>query len=98
MRSGVPQTFEDVDFAGRLRSGLFRFGGHAAKTAHDAGRTPLRIGAERHERFCQGSLKGADSELGKTHDIVLWLTQHFAWKETDYKKRTVQQIVARGRR
>ena len=45
--------------------------------------------------FAREVSKGADSELGKTHDIVLWLTQHFAWKETDYKKRTVQQIVAR---
>ncbi len=27
---------------------------------------------------------------------MLWLAQHFDWKETDYQKRTVQQVIERG--
>ncbi len=40
--------------------------------------------------------EGTDSELGETRAIVLWLTQNFDWKATDYQKRTVQQIIERG--
>ncbi len=46
--------------------------------------------------FAKEVSAGASSELGETHAIVLWLTQHFEWKETDYQKRTVQQIIERG--
>src|ERR1700733_7557317 len=46
--------------------------------------------------FANQVSEGTTSELGETRAIVLWLTQHFDWKETDYQKRTVQQIVERG--
>ena len=46
--------------------------------------------------FAKQVSEGTNSELGETRAIVLWLTQHFDWKETDYQKRTVQQIVERG--
>ena len=35
--------------------------------------------------FAKEVSAGASSELGETHAIVLWLTQHFEWKETDYQ-------------
>jgi transglutaminase-like putative cysteine protease len=65
-----------------------------ARTAHDEhlyelARTDLRA-------FAKEVSKGTSSELGETHAIVLWLTQHFDWKTTDYQERTVQQIVERG--
>jgi hypothetical protein len=46
--------------------------------------------------FAREVSQGASSELGETEAIVSWLTQHFAWKETDYKQRSVQQIIERG--
>jgi hypothetical protein len=46
--------------------------------------------------FAKQVTEGTTSELGETRAIVFWLTQHFDWKETDYQKRTVQQIVERG--
>jgi hypothetical protein len=45
--------------------------------------------------FAQQVSKDASSELGRTQAIVQWLTQHFDWKETDYQKRTVQEIIER---
>src|SRR5215813_12368495 len=47
------------------------------------------------EAFAQEVSKDSSSELGRTQAIVRWLTQHFDWKETDYKKRTVQEIIER---
>jgi hypothetical protein len=46
--------------------------------------------------FAKQVSEGTESELGETQAIVLWLTQHFEWKETDYQKRTVQQVIERG--
>ena len=46
--------------------------------------------------FAKEVSEGATSELAETRAIVLWLTQHFDWKETDYQKRSVQQIIERG--
>jgi transglutaminase superfamily protein len=46
--------------------------------------------------FAKEVSEGTGSELGETHAIVLWLTQHFDWKTTDYQKRTVQQVIERG--
>jgi Transglutaminase-like superfamily len=45
--------------------------------------------------FAQLVSKDASSELSRTQAIVHWLTQHFEWKETDYKTRTVQEIIER---
>ena len=39
--------------------------------------------------------KGAGSEVGQTRAIVLWLTRTFDWRPTDYKNRTVQDIIER---
>src|SRR5215813_12600961 len=46
--------------------------------------------------FAKEVSKGTSSELGETRAIVLWLAQHFDWKETDYQNRTVQQVIERG--
>ncbi len=46
--------------------------------------------------FAKQVSEGTSSELGETQAIVLWLTNHFDWKETDYQKRTVRQIIERG--
>jgi Transglutaminase-like superfamily len=64
------------------------------RTAHDEhlyqlARTDLKA-------FAKEVSEGSSSELGETRAIVLWLTQHFDWKETDYKTRTVKQIVERS--
>ena len=39
--------------------------------------------------------KGTDSELAQARAVVKWLAQHFDWTATDYKQRTVQQIIDR---
>jgi len=70
----------------------------------EAGQKPRTVQDEHLYQLAKTDLKafakevsqGTDSELGETRAIVLWLTQHFDWKETDYQKRTVQQIVERG--
>jgi Transglutaminase-like superfamily len=45
--------------------------------------------------FAEEVSTSSSSELGRAKAIVLWLTQHFDWKETDYKRRTVQEIIDR---
>lgn len=35
------------------------------------------------------------SELGRAQAIVRWLARNFEWKDTDYQKRTVQQVIDR---
>lgn len=39
--------------------------------------------------------EGTSSEVGRTRAIVRWLTRNFAWKTTDYQKRTVPEIIER---
>ena len=39
---------------------------------------------------------GLESDSEKAWSIVNWLTLNFDWKATDYKKRSVQQIIERG--
>ena len=39
--------------------------------------------------------KDASSDLGRAQAIVHWLVGHLEWKETDYRTRTVQEIVER---
>ena len=39
--------------------------------------------------------KGSKSELQQAQAIVRWLAKNFDWKATDYKKRTVQEIIER---
>lgn len=56
---------------------------------YDLARTDLKA-------FAKEVSKGTISELGETRAIVLWLAQHFDWKETDYRKRTVQQVIERA--
>lgn len=46
--------------------------------------------------FAREVSRDADSELGQAQMIVKWLAEHFEWKYTDYKQRTVQQIIERG--
>src|SRR5215471_12648645 len=48
------------------------------------------------KEFAQRVSKGATSELGRAQAIVRWLAENFEWKATDYKKRTVQEIIDRG--
>lgn len=45
--------------------------------------------------FAQQVSKNAKSELGQAQAIVRWLAQNFEWKATDYRKRTVQEIIER---
>jgi hypothetical protein len=45
--------------------------------------------------FAQQVSKNAKSELGQAQAIVRWLAGNFEWKATDYKKRTVQEIIER---
>jgi len=46
--------------------------------------------------FAREVSAGAESELGQAQMIVTWLAEHLEWKYTDYKQRTVQQIIDRG--
>jgi hypothetical protein len=45
--------------------------------------------------FAEEVSKGSASELGRAKAVVLWLTQHLDWQATDYKKRTVQEVIDR---
>ncbi|HUJ26837.1 MAG TPA: transglutaminase-like domain-containing protein [Myxococcales bacterium] len=45
--------------------------------------------------FAEAVTRDSSSELGEAKAIVLWLTQHLDWQETDYRKRTVQEIIDR---
>src|SRR5215469_2416262 len=45
--------------------------------------------------FAQKLTASEPSELGKVEVLVHWLVQHFDWKNTDYQKRTLEQIVER---
>jgi Transglutaminase-like superfamily len=45
--------------------------------------------------FAEEVSKNSSSELDRAKAIVRWLTQHLDWQTTDYKKRTVQEIVDR---
>jgi hypothetical protein len=45
--------------------------------------------------FAQSVSKDASSELGRAEAIVRWLTHNFDWEYTDYKTRTVQEIIER---
>lgn len=45
--------------------------------------------------FAEEVTKSATSDIGRAKAIVLWLTSHFDWQATDYKKRTLQQIIDR---
>ena len=46
--------------------------------------------------FAEAVTKDSPSELGKAKAIVLWLTSNLDWQATDYKQRTVQQVIERG--
>jgi len=39
--------------------------------------------------------KGSSSDFDKAQKIVKWLVNHFEWKATDYKNRTVKEIINR---
>jgi hypothetical protein len=45
--------------------------------------------------FARAVSQDESSELGQSQAIVRWLAKNFAWLGTDYRKRTVQQIVER---
>jgi hypothetical protein len=45
--------------------------------------------------FAEQASEGATSEVERAAAIVLWLTQHFDWKETDYRRRSVQEVIDR---
>lgn len=45
--------------------------------------------------FARQVSAGATSELGQAQAVVHWLAKNFEWMGTDYRKRTVQQIVER---
>ena len=45
--------------------------------------------------FAREVTRDETSELGRSQAIVRWLAQNLAWLDTDYQKRTVQQIVER---
>lgn len=47
------------------------------------------------KEFAKQVSKDATSELGQVQAIVGWLAQQFEWKSTDYKKRTVPEIIER---
>lgn len=38
---------------------------------------------------------GERDDLGRARAVVTWLTRNFVWSATDYKVRTVEQIIAR---
>jgi hypothetical protein len=45
--------------------------------------------------FAEEVSKNDSSELGRAKAVILWLTQHMDWQATDYKQRTVQEIIDR---
>lgn len=45
--------------------------------------------------FAEEVSKDSGSELGRAKAIVLWLTGNLDWKATDYKQRTVQEVIER---
>jgi hypothetical protein len=46
--------------------------------------------------FAQELTRAQRTELGCARTIVGWLAEHLEWKATDYKQRTVQEIIDRG--
>ena len=45
--------------------------------------------------FAHEVSKDATSDVDRAHAIVEWLTRNFDWKATDYKNRTVQEVIER---
>lgn len=45
--------------------------------------------------FAEEVSKDATSESGRAKAVILWLTQHMDWQPTDYKQRTVQEVIER---
>src|SRR5215510_461653 len=45
--------------------------------------------------FADSISAGAASDYEKAEKVVRWLAKNFDWKATDYKKRTVEEIIAR---
>jgi len=46
--------------------------------------------------FAEAVSRDSSSEPGRARAIVLWLTRHLDWQATDYKRRTVQEVIDRG--
>lgn len=46
--------------------------------------------------FADSISVGATSKYEKAERVVRWLAKNFNWTATDYKKRTVEEIIARG--
>ncbi len=55
----------------------------------------LGLARSNMKAFAEELAHGAPSELGKVEAIVHWLVHNLDWKETDYRKRTVPEIVER---
>ena len=58
------------------------------KKLYELARTDIRA-------FAHEVSRSAKSDVGRAQAIVHWLTDHFEWKATDYRKRTVQEIIER---
>jgi hypothetical protein len=43
--------------------------------------------------FAEEVSRNSSSDPDRARAVVLWLTQHLDWQATDYRKRTVQQII-----
>ncbi|MEQ9230276.1 MAG: transglutaminase domain-containing protein [Cyclobacteriaceae bacterium] len=56
----------------------------------------LQLLRQNRERFVIELVGNQTSDFKKAEMIVEWLTKNLEWKETDYKERTVQQIIDRG--
>ena len=47
------------------------------------------------EAFAQSIVAGINDNYEKAKTLLSWLSNHFEWKATDYKKRTVKEIIVR---
>ncbi|WP_205504010.1 transglutaminase-like domain-containing protein [Rufibacter psychrotolerans] len=56
----------------------------------------LQLIKKDYRQFAREFTADSPTDFAKTQKVVHWLVQHFEWKATDYQKRTVEQIIARG--
>jgi len=45
--------------------------------------------------FAENIVSGINDNYEKAKTLLDWLSNHFEWKATDYKNRTVKEIIAR---
>lgn len=74
---------------------LFAFSACNHPAADQNADTLYQLAQEDFPRFSQAISGEGQNDFERTQNIVTWLARHFDWKYTDYKKRTVPEIIER---